>query len=106
MPTLTFCLYAKFMDIKRDEHGKNGAFYVEENGEWTAEMTYHRSGDNEITIDHTEVDRKYRGQGVGERLVAEAVRYARANNLKVNATCVFAQKVLDETSEYSDVRAD
>lgn len=93
------------MDIKRDEHGKNGAFFVEENGEWTAEMTYSRS-DKMITIDHTEVDRKYRGQGVGERLVAEAVRYARANELKVDATCVFAQKVLDETPEYSDVRAD
>jgi predicted GNAT family acetyltransferase len=93
------------MDIKRDEHGKNGAFFVEENGEWTAEMTYGRS-DKLITIDHTEVDRKYRGQGVGERLVAEAVRYARANNLKVDATCVFAQKVLDETPEYSDVRTD
>ena len=93
------------MDIKRDEHGKNGAFYVEENGEWTAEMTYTRS-DDMIMIDNTEVDRKYRGQGVGERLVAEAVRYARANNLKVDSTCLFAQKVLDETPEYSDVRAD
>lgn len=94
------------MDIKRDEHGKNGAFYIEENGEWTAEMTYTRSADHVITIDHTEVDRKYRGQGVGEQLVAEAVRYARANNMKVDATCVFAQKVLDETPEYSDVRAE
>ena len=93
------------MDIKRDEHGKNGAFYIEENGEWTAEMTYVRSGDSEITIDHTEVDRKYRGQGIGEMLVAEAVRYARANGFKVNATCVFAQKVLDETPEYNDVVA-
>ena len=44
------------MKIQREEHGKKGAFFIEENGEWIAEMTYFKSGPGQITIDHTEVD--------------------------------------------------
>lgn len=93
------------MEIKRDEHGKNGAFFIEDDGEWVAELTYVKSGDAEITIDHTEVDDKLQGQGVGEDLVRSAVEYARENGLKVKATCKFAKKVIDETPEYQDVAA-
>ena len=36
--------------------GGTAAFYIDENGEWIAELTYIKSGDGQITIDHTEVD--------------------------------------------------
>jgi predicted GNAT family acetyltransferase len=94
------------MEIQRDEHGKKGAFYIEENGEWVAEMTYVKTGDNEITIDHTEVDKKLRGEGIGRDLLAEAVKYARANGLKVKATCNYAKIALYENTEFKDVLAD
>lgn len=91
------------MKIQREEHGKKGAFYVEKDGEWLAEMTYFYSGDGEITIDHTEVDKSLRGKGVGEDLVKEGVSFARENNLKIVPTCPFTKKVIDETPEYQDV---
>jgi uncharacterized protein len=91
------------MEIKRDEHGKKGAFYIEENGEWVAEMTYFRSGEGEITIDHTEVDEKFRGENIGRDLVGEAVRFARDNGLKVKATCPYAKKMLESIPEYGEV---
>ena len=94
------------MEIQRDEHGKKGAFYIEKNGEWLAELTYEKTADNEITIDHTEVDESLRGQGVGENLVEEVVKYARDNNLRVVATCPFARKLINETPKYHDVLAD
>ncbi len=56
--------------IKREEHGKKGAFFIEENGEWIAEMTYVRSGAGKIIIDHTEVDESLKGEGIGKALVA------------------------------------
>ena len=58
------------MKILRQEHGNRGAFYIEENGEWIAEMTYAREGARKIVIDHTEVDESLQGQGVGESLAA------------------------------------
>jgi predicted GNAT family acetyltransferase len=91
------------MNIQRDEHGKKGAFFIEENGEWIAELTYFRSGENEITIDHTEVDKKLRGENIGEDLVSEAVKFARETGVKVKATCPYAKKVLDGNADYADV---
>lgn len=93
------------MQIQRDEHGKKGAFYIDEDGEWIAEMTYFRSGDCEITIDHTEVDPKLRGEGIAADLIAEAVKFARAEQLKIKATCPYAKKEIDEHPEYEDVIA-
>ena len=94
------------MEIQRDEHGKKGAFYIEKDGEWIAELTYEKTADNEITIDHTEVDESLRGQDIGENLVEEAVKFARDNNLRVVATCPFARKLINETPKYHDVLAD
>jgi predicted GNAT family acetyltransferase len=94
------------MEIQKDEHGKKGAFYIEKDDEWIAELTYVRTGENEITIDHTEVDESLRGEGIGERLVAEMVKFARENNLRVVATCPFARKVINDTPKFHDVLAD
>ena len=90
------------MQIQRDEHGRKGAFYIEENGEWIAELTYLKSNDT-MTIDHTEVDEKLRGEGVAQDLVKAAVEYARENNLKIRAVCPYAKKVIERTPEFQDV---
>lgn len=91
------------MKIEREEHGKKGAFFIDEDGEWIAELTYFKSGDCEITLDHTEVDDKLRGEGIASDLVAEAVKYARTEGLKIKATCPYAKKVLEKHPEYEDV---
>lgn len=93
------------MKINREENGKKGAFFIEQDGEWVAEMTYFTSGENEITIDHTEVDDSLEGKGVGAKLVAEGVKYARENNLKIIPACPFVKKVIGETPEFQNVLA-
>ncbi|MFN6962254.1 MAG: GNAT family N-acetyltransferase [Pyrinomonadaceae bacterium] len=93
------------MEIKREEHGRHGAFFIEENGEWIAEMSYIKQGLGTIIIDHTEVDEKLRGQGVGEQLVKEAVEYARSNNIKIKPVCPYTRRVIDENADYQDVVA-
>ena len=93
------------MQIQREEHGRNGAFFIDENGEWIAELAYIKSGDGQITIDHTEVDEKLRGQGVGEDLVKAAVDFARASGLKIKLICPYARKVFEKNPDYGDVLA-
>lgn len=92
------------MIIKRQEHGNRGAFFIEgEDGEWIAEMTYRREGTRKIVIDHTEVDEKLEGKGIGKQLVKAAVKYARAKNLLIKPVCSFAKEVLESDEEYEDV---
>ncbi len=93
------------MKIQRSEDGNQGNFYIEENEKQLALLTYKKSGDGVITIDHTEVDSNFRGKNIGEDLVAEAVKFARENNLKIVPTCQFAKKVIDDKPEFQDVLA-
>ncbi|MDQ3799559.1 MAG: N-acetyltransferase [Acidobacteriota bacterium] len=91
------------MKVQRQQHGKRGAFFIEENGEWVAEMTYSREGTRKIVIDHTEVDESLKGKGIGKYLVAAAVQYARKNNLLIKPTCPFVKKVLEKNAEFEDI---
>ncbi len=91
------------MEIQHGEHGKRGAFYIEEDGEWIAEMTYVRSGDNEITIDHTEIGEKLRGENIGKDLLSAVIAFARANGLNIRATCPYAARLLERDTGVEDV---
>ena len=91
------------MNIQREEHKNKGAFFIEQDGEWIAEMTYQREGTRKLVVDHTEVDEHLRGQGIGEQLVEEAVRYARENNLLIKPVCPFVKSVLEKSEDYEDV---
>ena len=90
------------MQIQRDEHGQRGAFYIDEDGEWIAELTYIKHNGT-MTIDHTEIDDKLRGEGIGQDMVKAAVEYARQNDLKIKADCPYARKVIERTPELKDV---
>lgn len=90
------------MQIQHDEHGRKGAFFIDEDGEWIAELTYFKMNGT-MTIDHTEIDEKLRGEGIGQDLVKAAVEYARANGLKVNPVCPYARRIIEKTPELQDV---
>lgn len=91
------------MLIQQRDDNNTGSFFINEDGELLAELRYHRSGEKQFTIDHTEVNEKLAGKGVGKQLVHAAVEYARSNHLKIAATCSFSRKVLEKTAEYNDV---
>ena len=91
------------MNIQQTDDGKKGAFYIEEEGERLAEMTYVWAGAEKFIIDHTEVSDKLAGKGAGKQLVAKAVDFAREKGVKIMPLCPFANKVFKETPEYSDV---
>lgn len=46
------------------------------------------------TIVHTEVDSNYGGQGIARKLVNQVIQEARNQNVKVDATCSYAKKIL------------
>jgi predicted GNAT family acetyltransferase len=71
------------MEIQQEDNGKKGVFFIEENGEVVAEMTYVWSGEDKIIIDHTEVSEKLGGKGIGKQLVHKAVEMAREKHIKI-----------------------
>ena len=93
------------MKIQRQEHGKRGAFYIEKDGVWVAEMTYTREGTRTLVIDHTAIAKVLQGKGVGKAMVKAAVKYAEKNNLLIKPVCPFVKKVLESSEEYEDILA-
>lgn len=92
----------EFVQLKTNEH-KNGAFFIEVEGQQAALMTFIFAGDDKIIIDHTEVNPAYNGKGFGKKMVAKAVDYARENHLKIIPLCPFAKSVFEKTLEFRDV---
>ena len=93
------------MDIKNKDNGKDGEFYMEDNGIQAGMMHYVLSGSGKMLIDHTEVDEAYEGKGYGRQLVKAGVAFARENKMKIVPQCPFAKKVFDITPEFADVLA-
>ena len=91
------------MDIKLEEIGNKGSFYIEENKKRLAEMTFSKSGTTRIIIDHTEVSDVLKGKGVGKQRISAGVNYARKNNIKIIPLCPFAKSVFAKAKEFQDV---
>ena len=50
--------------------------------------------DNVWNINHTEVDNKYRGQGIARKLVETVIENAKVYNKNVIADCSYAKKII------------
>lgn len=89
--------------IQHQKSATRGSFQYILDGKEAGIMTYSVAGDDKIIIDHTVVNPAHEGQGIGKKLVMEAVKYARENNLKIIPLCPFANVVFKRTPEIADV---
>ncbi len=90
-------------NIRQEESGSKGSFYLEVEGSRKAEMTYSVAGSERIIIDHTDVDDSLRGQGVGLMLVEYAVEYVRKKGIKLLPLCPFTKATLLKHPEWKDM---
>ncbi len=92
------------MEIKQEDNGKKGKFYIEIEGKQEAEMTYTYAGSDKIIIDHTEVSEKLKGQGVGYKLIEAVVNFMQENHIKAIPLCPFVNAVFKKKQDqYADV---
>lgn len=91
------------MEILHEGDGKKERFYMKDGAERVANMEYVFAGDDKFIIEHTEVNPKYEGQGLGKQLVAAAVTFAREKNLKIIPLCPYAHAQFKKVPEYADV---
>lgn len=90
--------------IEHENNEKQGRFVIYENNVFAGKMTYTWSGKSHFIIDHTTVEDKFTGKGLGKQMVIEAINFARKKNAKIEARCSYAKKVIDSDESYKDVR--
>jgi predicted GNAT family acetyltransferase len=93
------------IDIRHEEEGGRGAFFIEREGTRLAQMTYSRAGDDLVIIDHTEVNEQLQGLGIARRLLDSAVAWARETKTRVMATCPYAKAQFAKDPSIQDVLA-
>ncbi len=90
------------IQLKLEPNGQ-GAFVIERDGERLAEMVIAVDKQN-LTVYHTEVSEKLKGQGAASKLLSTMVDYAREHQLKVIALCPFVSAQFKRHPElYSDI---
>jgi hypothetical protein len=91
------------LKIQHTSEGKKGAFFIEKDKIQVAEMIYRMDDSDLMVIEHTEVDKGLRGEGIGEKLLNELVEYSRSKNIKVKAECSYAEAMFKKNEELRDV---
>ncbi len=90
--------------VHEDGHPKGG-FYLRQNGETLAEMTYSKAGDTKLLFDHTWVDDSLRGQGRGRELLDAAIVWVRATGHTVVPVCPYVTSQFQKDTSLHDVLA-
>ena len=94
------------MDIQFEEKNGRGRWHLRPDGaDEDAEMTFSRTNDALIMIDHTYVPPTVRGDGLGEALAEQAVKDARAKGWKIIPVCPFMKAQADRHADWKDVIA-
>ncbi|MCO5248452.1 MAG: N-acetyltransferase [Chitinophagales bacterium] len=83
------------IEINKEGNAEQGLFRLVVDGENAGFIDYFLTGDNEITIKHTVVEKKFGGQGLARKLVMRVKEYAEENNLTILPECSYAKKVLE-----------
>ncbi len=91
------------MSVIHKRENRKGLFFIEEDNEMVAKMTYTMPSPDKIIIDHTEVVEELRDGQLGFQLVEAGVEYARTHHLKIILLCTFAKAVIDKKQEFHDV---
>jgi predicted GNAT family acetyltransferase len=91
------------LEIRREEDGRVGAFFVEVDGRRLAELRYTRSSPQTVVLEHTEVSDVLQGRGVGRKLVEAAVAWARRTGTSFVPVCSYAKTVFERYPGLRDV---
>lgn len=86
-------------------NAEEGRFELPHGGA-TAKLDYdEKEGGKVLDLTRTEVPEELRGEGVGGRLVAQALDWARDHGRRVIPTCPFVEGYIDKHPEYRDLVA-
>lgn len=88
--------------VEREDTETGGVYRLRLLGH-VAEMTFSKTGEHLIIIEHTAVPEGLRGRRIGNVLLEQAIADARASGTKIFALCPFAAAQFRRHPEYRDV---
>ena len=90
------------MDMKLEETGTTGSFYIGTFDKKVAEISW-KKHDGYIEVDETRVDETLKGQGFGFKLFDVLIDHAREHSLKIKPVCSFVVKMFERHPEHQDL---
>jgi predicted GNAT family acetyltransferase len=91
------------MQIQHKQNTGKGFFYIGEEMQPIAKMTYSMAGSDKMISDHTEVGDELRGKNAGYQLVAAAAESSRTTHIRITPICPVANSVFKKKNELQDV---
>lgn len=92
-------------DIQQKEDDGKGMFYIEKDGDIIAELTYTLQDNKIMTLDHTETNPEFEGEGLASRLVKHSVEFAKEKDIRIDPLCRYAAAQFERHEEYREVQA-
>jgi predicted GNAT family acetyltransferase len=89
--------------ITREEGPTRGRYVIRLAPGAEAEMTYKKSGDGPMVIDHTGVPPAFEGRGIALQLVKAAIADARSEQFKITPVCPYVVVQFRRHPEWSDL---
>jgi predicted GNAT family acetyltransferase len=90
------------MDTRVADNPAARRFEITVDGEVAGFVTYSRD-DSTLSLNHTEIDPRFEGRGLGSVLVRAVLDTARAESAKVLPFCPFVRAYLERHPEYADL---
>ncbi|MBE2894031.1 GNAT family N-acetyltransferase [Spirabiliibacterium falconis] len=77
------------MEILQIHSTHGGAFFIEQDGERIAELTYRKINNDIIDANHTFVSPSLRGQGVADKLYQALLHFVEQKGYRLEASCSY-----------------
>ena len=90
------------MDLQVADNPDKARYEILADGELAGFVQYHLDG-SQIAFTHTQTDDRFRGHGLGGRLVRSSLDAARERHLSVLPYCPFVRGYILEHREYADL---
>ena len=91
--------------VRREEGATRGRYVIDLAPGAEAELTYSKSGDGPMIIDHTGVPKAFEGQGIALELVKAVIADARNEGFGITPVCPYVVVQFRRHSEWRDLLA-
>lgn len=91
--------------IQREDGANRGRYFIDLGSGAEAEMTFSKSGDGPMVIDHTGVPPAFEGRGIASKLVNAAIADAREQGFKIRPVCSYVVAQFRRHKEWGDLLA-